>query len=89
MIIKSKKDIEKLIEWMKSDNIENTISFFDSSLMVDGGTTTIYYRRREGELSIYSKGVGWSDQRSESLDEEEVVEYIWKNRKAINVAIKE
>lgn len=88
MIIKSKKDIEKLIEWMKLDNIENTISFFDPSLMIDGGTTTIHYRR-EGEFSTRSEGVGWADQRSESLDEEEIISYIWKNRKAINVAIKE
>ena len=67
----------------------NGFWFRDLNCSYSNCSTRIKYEQDKSLYSLYSEGVGWSDILPTYLNETEMLNFVWENRKLINATIKE
>ena len=85
-IISTKKDAEKFANLIaKAVKEANFLAGF--TYHWDKGVTNIGYSK-DGFFWIYSSGQGWSDMETTHKDKDEIIKWIWNERKWINKELK-
>jgi hypothetical protein len=93
--MKTKKEagefLDNMPEQMNDPEHSRGINFRDNKL-VNNGRTRLYLNGGHGKNKTYgtfSSGQGWSDQGETTLTRKEAEEFVWENRKDINVRMAE
>ncbi len=84
-IIRTKKDAEKFAELI-AGAVKEVNFFAGFTYHWDRGTTNIGYSK-DGSFFVHSRGQGWSDIEATHKDKDEIIKWIWNERKSINKEI--
>ena len=68
---------------MKGTNYENARIWTEATSMVNGGTIRWWWNPVSEVVESYGRGPGWSDQGISEHELEDIVSYLWKERRRI------
>ena len=85
--IKSKKDAKNFLESLEITNEQNMEAVWQYPEFVFCCLNTEIWKESEDVIFRYHSGRGWRASRPEKMNLQEAIEWIYRNRKDVNVAL--
>lgn len=82
--VRSKKDARYLMEEIRKHRY--SFYYYVPLMGISGGAITIECPTDRRRCTIYSTGSGWQNEEGMAIDD--IVDYIWKERKQINAELR-